>query len=263
MDQRPEYLRLRQICLVARELEPIVADIRAILGLEVCYRDSGVAKYGLVNALLPIGTSFLEVVAPVEANTAAGRFLDRSRAHGGYMAIFDCRDPARRRRHAEGMGIRVANVIEYEEYLGIQLHPRDCRATMIELNHTLGGDALTGAYHPAGPDWRAAVRTDQTKALVATEIETPMPEDLARHWGNILELPVHGGGLDPVIELAAGSAIRFVEAPDGRTECLGGLRIEVAEVARACEAAAARGYEVEGDSFHLGGVHFRLQQPAG
>ncbi len=123
-----DYLRLRQICLVARELEPVVADIRAILGLEICHRDSGVAKYGLANALLPIGTSFLELVAPVEANTAAGRFLDRSGGHGGYMAIFDCGDPERRRRHAEALGIRVANVIEYAEYLGIQLHPRDCRA---------------------------------------------------------------------------------------------------------------------------------------
>jgi hypothetical protein len=67
-----DYLRLRQICLVARELGPVIADIRAILGLEICYRDSGVAKYGLANALLPIGTSFLEVVAPVEPNTAPG-----------------------------------------------------------------------------------------------------------------------------------------------------------------------------------------------
>src|SRR5260370_36122255 len=91
-----DYLRLRQICLVARELEPVIADIRAILGLDVCYRDSGVAKYGLVNALLPIATSFLEVVAPVGPNTAAGRFLDRSGGHGGAMAVVDLRGPARR-----------------------------------------------------------------------------------------------------------------------------------------------------------------------
>ncbi len=130
---------------------------------------------------------------------------------------------------------------------------------MIELNHTRGGDALTGAYHPAGPDWRAAVRTDQGKALIETEIETPVPEELARHWGNILELPVRRGGeRDARIELAEG-AIRFVAAPDGRTECLGGLRIEVADVARACVAAAALGYKVENNSFHLAGVHFRLR----
>src|SRR6202049_2786425 len=103
------------------------------------------------------------------------------------MAIFDCSDPERRRRHAESIGIRVASVIEYAEYLGIQLHPRDCRAAMIELNHPRGCDELPGAYPPAGPDGRAAIRTDQTKALVETEIETPEPENLARHWGNILE----------------------------------------------------------------------------
>src|SRR6202049_736478 len=105
-----DYLRLRQICLVARELEPVVADIRAILDLEVCYRDSGVAKYGLVNALLPIGTSFIEVVAPVQANTAAGRFLDRSGGHGGYMAIFDCSDPERRGGAAAAVGVSAAHV---------------------------------------------------------------------------------------------------------------------------------------------------------
>jgi hypothetical protein len=254
-----DYLRLRQICLVARELEPVIADLRTILGLEVCYRDSGVAKYGLVNALLPIGASFLEVVAPVEPNTAAGRFLDRSGGHGGYMAIFDCSDPERRRRHAEALGIRVANVIEYEDYLGIQLHPRDCRAAMIELNHTRGGDDLAGAYHPAGPDWRAVVRTAQARALVETEIETPEPEALARHWGSILELPVRVGERDPTIVPAHGGVIRFVAAADARTECLGGLRIAVADVARAREAAAKRGYKLERNSFHLAGVHFRLQ----
>jgi hypothetical protein len=123
-----DYLRLRQICFVARELESAVDDIRTILGLKICHRDLAVAKYGLVNALLPIGTSFLEVVAPVAANTAAGRFLDRSGGRGGYMAIFDCGDPERRRRHAEAIGIRIANVIEHAEYLGVQLHPRDFAA---------------------------------------------------------------------------------------------------------------------------------------
>jgi hypothetical protein len=174
------------------------------------------------------------------------------------MAIFDCSDPERRRRHAEAIGIRVVNVIEYADYLGVQLHPRDCRAAMIELNHTRGGDDLAGAYHPAGPDWRAAVRTDQARALLETEIETPEPESLARHWGNILELPVRGGG-EPRLEPEAGGVIRFVAAPDGRTECLGGLRIEVADVARTCAAAKARGYEIDDNSFHLAGVHFRLQ----
>src|SRR5260370_24550619 len=119
-----DYLRLRQICLVARELEPVIADIRAILGLDVCYRDSGVAKYGLVNALLPIATSFLEVVAPVGPNTAAGRFLDRSGGHGGYMAIFDCGDPQRPRPPSEAARLRLAPRIAYTAKLRIPPHQR-------------------------------------------------------------------------------------------------------------------------------------------
>ena len=59
------YVRLRQICLVAPQLEPVISDIADIMGLSVCYRDGNVAKYGLVNALLPVDTILLEVVAPV------------------------------------------------------------------------------------------------------------------------------------------------------------------------------------------------------
>ena len=58
------YMRLRQICLVAPQLAPVISDIADIMGLAVCYRDGNVAKYGLENALLPVDTILLEVVAP-------------------------------------------------------------------------------------------------------------------------------------------------------------------------------------------------------
>ncbi|HTI54640.1 MAG TPA: hypothetical protein VMC04_10435, partial [Verrucomicrobiae bacterium] len=70
-------LRMRQICLVARSLAPVVDEIRSVLGLEVCHRDPGVGKFGLENALFPVGDSYLEVVAPVRDGTTAGRYLDR------------------------------------------------------------------------------------------------------------------------------------------------------------------------------------------
>src|ERR1700733_14621438 len=79
------YLRLRQICLVAPHLEPVVGDIAAIMGLKICYRDGNVAKYGLENALLPVDTILLEVVAPFRPGTAAGRFLDKNGGRGGLI----------------------------------------------------------------------------------------------------------------------------------------------------------------------------------
>src|SRR6266851_3479711 len=136
------YMRLRQICLVAPQLEPVISDIAGIMGLNVCYRDGNVAKYGLENALLPVDTILLEVVAPFQEGTAAGRFIDKTGGRGGYMAIFCCDDPDERGEHAKAIGVRVANVIDHAPYHGVQLHPRDCRAAFIEFNHTDGSDDI-------------------------------------------------------------------------------------------------------------------------
>ena len=65
-------MRLRQVCFVAAELARPVADLEAVLGLELCHRDPGVGRWGLENAVLPVGGNYLEVVAPVEDGTSAG-----------------------------------------------------------------------------------------------------------------------------------------------------------------------------------------------
>ena len=181
-----EYLRLRQICLVAPHLAPVISDISEIMGLNVCYRDGNVAKYGLENALLPVDTILLEVVAPFQPGTAAGRFLDKTGGRGGYMAIFCCDDPDARGKHANGIGVRTANVITHAPYHGVQLHPRDCRAAFIEFNHTDGSDDVLGPYPPAGPDWQKAIRKDVTLALTGVEMQSPDPQGLAEHWGKII-----------------------------------------------------------------------------
>src|SRR5437879_11179371 len=116
------YMRLRQICLVAPHLEPVISDIAAIMGLNECYRDGNVAKYGLENALLPVDTILLEVVAPFRPGTAAGRFIDKTGGRGGYMAIFCCDDPDERGRFAKAMGVRVGHVMDIGAYRGVTVH---------------------------------------------------------------------------------------------------------------------------------------------
>lgn len=249
------YLRLRQICLVAPRLEPLVGDIAAIMGLSICYRDGNVAKYGLENALLPVDTVLLEVVAPLRPGTAAGRFLDKTGGRGGYMAIFGCDDPDRRAEHAKEMGVRVANIIDHPPYHGVQLHPRDCRAAFIEFNHTEGSDDILGPYPPAGPDWQRAIRSDVTQALIGVEMQSPEPQALAGHWGRILDIPVsRNQSGEAELRLANGS-FRFVA---GASEIMSGLTFRVSDIAAVREAAKARGYAVSGNSFLLGGVRFGL-----
>jgi hypothetical protein len=228
------YLRLRQICLVAADLAREAERIQSALGLQECHRDPNVAKYGLENVLFPVGTSFIEVVAPTRPGTAAGRFLERHRArHGGapgYMVIMDCDDPAARQRHAGSMGVRAANVIRHDNYYGVQLHPKDTGAAMIEFNHTTGGDDPMGPYAPAGPNWQAAIRTNVTRALTAVEIESPDHAGIAAHWGRILERPVQKKGGDEYrIALDAG-AINFLPG-SGPEAVFAGVELEAAKPA--------------------------------
>ena len=88
------WLRLRQICLVARDIEQVTQAFQTIFGLEVCHIDPNVGKYGLENRLLPIGNQILEIVAPTQPDTAAGRYLERRGGDGGYMVITQCDDHA-------------------------------------------------------------------------------------------------------------------------------------------------------------------------
>ena len=249
------YLRLRQICLVAPRLEPVIGDIAAIMGLNVCYRDGNVAKYGLENALLPVDTILLEVVAPLRPGTAAGRFLDKTGGRGGYMAIFCCDDPDARGRRAENIGVRIANVIDHAPYHGVQLHPRDCRAAFIEFNHTDGSDDILGPYPPAGPDWQQSIRQDVTQALTGVEMASPQPQALAEHWGSILGISVTAAqGGEPELKLP-NCSFRFIK---GESDLMSGLDFRVADVTAVRAAAKQRGCAVSGDSFGLGGVTFSL-----
>lgn len=221
------YLRLRQICLVAADLAGEAARIKSQLGLEECYRDANVGKYGLENVLFPVGSSFIEIVSPTRPGTAAGRFLERHGGRYGYMVIMDCDDPERRQRHAESLGVRVANVIRHGDYLGVQLHPKDTGAAMLEFNNTAGGGDPMGPYSPAGPDWQRAIRSNVVRSLLAVQIECPDAAALAAKWGAILERPVQDlGGGKFRITLDAG-AINFLPGA-GPEPVFAGVELEAA-----------------------------------
>ena len=238
-------LRLRQICLVAPRLAPVVEAIEAIFGLPVCHRDPAVAAYGLENALFVCGQQFLEVVAPVRDGTAAGRYLQRSGGRGAYIAIFDTHDPERRRAHAEALGLRVAHVMDHPAFFGIQLHPADCRAAMLEFDRSVGNEQLDGAYWPAGPHWRDGQRLDRVSALRGIDLVSPEPEALAAHWARIIDTPlVHDAHGDPVLRFDIGSA-RFMRAAAGHAERLDAVHLDVADAARITAAALRAGCAAE------------------
>jgi hypothetical protein len=252
------WLRLRQLALVARQLAPVVDDLREVFGLEVAYRDPSVEAFGLENAVLPVGNQFLEVVAPTREGTAGGRYLERRGGDGGYMVILQCDDHGPRKRRAAELGIRKALEHDEPQYRLLQLHPRDTGGSFLEIDQQIGGEDVEGPWQPAGRDWHAAVRTDVVRAIAAAEIQAADPRLLAKRWSEILELPIadEAGGA-PSLRLE-NAAIRFVADRDGRGEGLGGVDVVAADPPRLLAAAERRGRRIADDLVLICGVRFRL-----
>ncbi|MEZ5229787.1 MAG: hypothetical protein R2710_24945 [Acidimicrobiales bacterium] len=68
-------LHLRQVALVARDLDQVVDDLCAVFDLAVGYNDPAIGSLQLHNAVIPVGEEFLEVVAPL---VEASRPIDSS-----------------------------------------------------------------------------------------------------------------------------------------------------------------------------------------
>jgi hypothetical protein len=243
-------LRLRQVCLIAHALEPVVGDLTAVLGLTVVHRDPAVAMFGLQNAILPVGDCFLEVVAPIEDGTAATRFLER-RGPGGYMVILDTDDLAPWRSHLVEHGVRIAADLEVDGYNGLQLHPADTGGPLREINWSRGWE--TGAYHPAGAQWRPSLAASDCLELREVLVAATAPEALARRWAEILRHPV-----GPGLAIALDRGVVRLETARLGGDGLSGITVAAADPEAIRQAAVRRGCPVGPDHIEIGGIRIRL-----
>jgi hypothetical protein len=258
----PPYLRLRQIALVARVLEPVERQLTAALATEVCYRDPGVGKYGVHNALWALGGTFLEVVAPIRDGTAAGRYLDRRGGDGGYMYIVDCEDLDARRERLATLGVRlVENVRAGDAALwseAIHVHPKDTGGCLLSIDRHSGGPDTMGGYLWAGPDWQSKVRRDVVISGAVMQCDDPVAT--AERWARLLGCPV-AASADGRHELQLDNAVaRFVPLGDARGEGLARVMLSCADPAATMVAAAASGASVGSRWFDVCGVRFELEQ---
>lgn len=230
-------MRLRQIALVAAELRPVENAICSELGLEVCYRDPGLAAFGLRHGLYAIGDRILEVVVPKEPGTTAERFIERRGGDGGYMVLLQTDDVDAERQRVTDAGIRiihdggtkqptVAEGRDAANIHGIHLHPRDVGGAIVSIDESNPPES----WGWAGYDWEYHSRSEVVTDMVAVEIQATDPEAMASRWSVAIGRDVSDG----VIELDD-ATIRFVAATDGRGDGLAAADLVATDRSRAGE----------------------------
>lgn len=249
-------IHLRQICLVADRLAPAVDDLRAVFSIPVCHVDPGVGKFGLENALLAVGTQFLEVVAPLRDGTAAGRFLQRRGGNGGYMVICQAaslEEQAGVRARARENGVRVAYESDRGTWNIMQLHPADMGASFFEVDWDEQSDPV-GNWQPAGGrEWMEAVNTEVVSAIAGVELQGEDPQALAERWSAVAGVPLEHRDAGPVLPLA-NAELRFVHGNGG----LAAVDLRVADRDRLLEQAEARGASVSDSQVLICGTRFNI-----
>jgi hypothetical protein len=250
-------MRLRQIALVAKDLEPHAAAFAATLGLKVAFRDPGVATFGLVNVVMPVGGEFLEIVQPVREDASAARYLKRRGGDAGYMVILQDKDALAHRARLTEEGLRKIAEHDGKTYTFTHFHPGDFDGVLTSID-SVGGVAdyleSESDWPPAGPDWRTARADANVLGLSVVTIQSRAPAEAAKRWAAHLKSSVDG---EMSVRLTKGE-IRFVPPVDDDGTGVVGIDVAVRDAAPVLSTAKAYGLPTSGSGFDICGIRITL-----
>jgi hypothetical protein len=251
-------MRLRQIALIAHDLQPIADQLGAVFGLKVGFRDPGVEYFGLRNVVMPAGSEFLEVVSPFREDASGARYLARRGGDAGYMVILQDADALAHRARLEAAGVRIIARSRGDDYRYTHFHPGDCAGVLMSID-SVEGDADWRAPHsdwpPAGPDWRAH-QSEATRGIAAVTLQARDPIAACERWCALLGRPATTAGDTLEIALERG-VIRFAPPIDDDGSGVVGLDLEVTDPDAALDRARAAGLPVAAGAVQIGGVVMR------
>ncbi|KAE8453243.1 hypothetical protein EG329_011310 [Mollisiaceae sp. DMI_Dod_QoI] len=153
----PSPTRLRQIALVAADLERARHLLTTVIGTEVIFEDPAVGQWGLKNILVPIGGDIIEVVSPFRTDTPASRQLSK-RGDGEYMIIMQTLDAKARKEYIERNSLaKVIFCHKLEDSICIQYHPKGITGGVIpELDSHHFSSSNTNPLVDRFSPWHAA-----------------------------------------------------------------------------------------------------------
>ena len=233
---------IRQIALVASELEPVQAALFDLMGLDDAHVDPKIVKFGLKNIVMTLGNTFLEVVCPIEDNTTAGRLLERRDGDGGYMVIVQVEDLQAEKERLAETEIRIVWEADTERAKAVHLHPKDVPGAIASLDFMDPAEA----WYWAGTDWDERVARNVGN-IVAAEIQSDDPEATADRWSMAYGRLLDASNAIPTLRLDS-TEVRFVPAEDGRGTGLRAIDIEALDKDAIFAAADRHGLDQDGDT---------------
>jgi hypothetical protein len=214
--------RLRQVALVAADCAGAARRLQEAFSWPEPFQDPGVGRFGLTNVVFAVGDTFVEIVAPVQPGTAAGRYLERRGGASGYMAIFQMPDLAQARRRVTAAGVRVVWTADFADIAGTHLHPKDVPGAIVSLDWADPAES----WRWAGPEWTGHAPAHPEGGLAGLTIEVTDPAGAAARWAEVLGVAVTSDGDAVAIELEhARQDLRFVPAAPGRGEAIAEVRL--------------------------------------
>ena len=230
--------------------DPIVNDLCELFNFEVAFNDPGVAHFGLENAVIPIGTDFLEVVSPVEENTTAGRYLNKRGGDGGYMIIIQVDKFEDSQKLVNEYNIKTVWETDLPKAKAMHLHPKQMGGAILSLDWMEPKES----WKWAGPNWEENI-SGPIKGIDGVEIQSDDPELMLNTWLRVL------GDVERDHEnkiLLDNTWIKFSQATDGRGPGISAFSLKAENSNEIIERAQNLGFMVDG-KITIGGVKFYLK----
>jgi hypothetical protein len=207
-------IRLRQVVVVTSDLDGVASTLQAALALPEPFVDPGVGEFGLENRVFAAGDSFIEVLTPIRAGTAGGRYLERRGGDAGYMAIFqlgpDRSELDAARKRVADLGVRVVWQADLDEdgIAGTHLHPGDVGGAILSLDWADPWES----WHWAGPTWRGGAPDDGEAegGVTSLTVAAAYPTAMAGQWAAVLGLDTDEVVGDRILLDDGRQEIRFV-----------------------------------------------------
>jgi hypothetical protein len=241
---------IRQIVMVSGLRDPIVNDLCDLFNFEVAFNDPGVAHFGLENAVIPIGTDFLEVVSPVEENTTAGRYLNKRGGDGGYMIIIQVDKFEDSQKLVNEYNIKTVWETDLPKAKAMHLHPKQMGGAILSLDWMEPKES----WKWAGPNWEKNI-SGPIKGIDGVEIQSDDPELMLNTWLRVL------GDVERDHEnkiLLDNTWIKFSQATDGRGPGISAFSLKAENSNEIIERAQNLGFMVD-DKITIGGIKFYLK----